>query len=119
MLEKIEMFEEYKNAIKLDNIEIAKRFTHTSKVVILETTGLSDLFIRVIDRVNNNYRKSREEIITQIEEVTGFNDNRFRRLLTPTVEFSPRESEIKVLEWLLSYDIKDFPQELKINYNQE
>ncbi len=119
MLKSNEIFEDYKNSIKSNNLEIAKRFNHTSKVVVLVNTELSDLFLRVIDRVNNNYRKSRDEIISEIEQVTGFNDNRFSRLLSSTVEFSPKESEIKVLEWLLSYDIKDFPQELKINYKEE
>jgi hypothetical protein len=113
-----EIFNDYKNNIKLSNLEIAKRFNHTSKVIVV-VNELSDLFLRVIDRVNNNFRKSREEIISQIHEVTGFSDNRFTRLLSPEVEFSPRESEIKVLEWLLSYDIKDFPREFKIDYKAE
>jgi hypothetical protein len=113
-----EMFDDYKNNIKLSNLEIAKRFNHTSKMIVV-VNELSDLFLRVIDRVNSNFRKSREEIISQIHEVTGFSDNRFTRLLSPEVEFSPRESEIKVLEWLLSYDIKDFPREFKIDYKAE
>ena len=119
MLKTNATFDDYKNNIKLSNLEIAKRFSHTSKVIVAVNTELSNLFLRVIDRVNNNYRKSREEIINQIHEVTGFSDNRFTRLLSPEVEFSPRESEIRVLEWLLSYDIKDFPQEYKIDYKVE
>lgn len=118
MIKSNEIFNDYKNNIKLSNLEIAKRFNYTSKVIVV-VDELSDLFLRVIDRVNNNFRKSREEIISQIHEVTGFSDNRFTRLLSPEVEFSPRESEIKVLEWLLSYDIKDFPREFKIDYRAE
>jgi hypothetical protein len=119
VLKSTETLSEYKNNIKVSNLEIAKRFNHTSKVIVAVNMELSNLFLRVIDRVNNNYRKSREEIINQIHEVTGFSDNRFTRLLSPEVEFSPRESEIKVLEWLLSYDIKDFPREIKIDYKVE
>lgn len=118
MLKINETFDIYKKNIKLSNLEIAKRFNHTSKVIVV-VNELSDLFLRVIDRVNSNFRKSREEIISQIHEVTGFSNNRFTRLLNPEVEFSPRESELKVLEWLLSYDIKDFPREFKIDYKAE
>lgn len=119
MLNSNQTFDDYKNNVKLSNLEIAKRFSHTSKVIVAVHTELSDLFLRVIDRVNNNYRKSKEEIINQINLVTGFSENRFTRLLSPEVEFSPRESEIRVLEWLLSYDIKDFPREFKIDYKVE
>ena len=52
----------------------------------------------------------------EINKVTGFNVNRFNKLLTVNVEFVPNKDEIRILEWLLSNEIDDFTENLKIKY---
>ncbi|HEY8890585.1 MAG TPA: hypothetical protein VIM70_10050 [Clostridium sp.] len=54
---------EYRKTVKENNEAIVNKWNHFSKVAILRNYDLSDLFIRAIERVNKNYRKSTETII--------------------------------------------------------
>jgi len=109
---------EYRKTVKENNEAIVNKWNRFSKQAIQRNYDLSDLFMRAIDRVNKNYRKSNETIIKEISDVTGFSIERFNGFILPNVEFSPYVCETRILEWLLSYDIKYFPEELKIDYKE-
>jgi len=118
MLTKSKSFEKYKKLVSVSNKELVTRLDNPLKLVGKRDRDLSQLFIRVVERVNKNYRKSNQTVVEQINKVTGFNVNRFNKLLTINVQFVPNKEEIKILEWLLSNDIDDFTDDLKINYEE-
>jgi hypothetical protein len=114
MLPKSITFEKYKISVSMSNKEIVTNIDNPNKLKGIRDRDLSQLFIRVVERVNKNYRKSNETIVEQINKVTGFNVNRFNKLLTANVQFVPNNEETRILEWLLSNDINDFTTDLKI-----
>ena len=115
-LAKSNALEKYIKSVSKTNKEIVIKIDNPFKLKSIRDRDLSQLFIRVVERVNKNYRKSNETVVEQINKVTGFNVNRFNRLLTSNVQFVPSHEEIGILEWLLSNDINDFTEDLKIKY---
>ncbi|MBU3191818.1 hypothetical protein K9O30_20655 [Clostridium bowmanii] len=118
MLDKHSAFEKYKKSVTVSNKEIATKLDNPFKLKGTRDRDLSQLFIRVVERVNKNYRKSNQAIVEQISKVTSFNINRFNKLLTTNVEFIPNKEEVRILEWLLCNDINDFTEDLKIKYEE-
>ncbi|MBU3142927.1 hypothetical protein [Clostridium sp. CF012] len=116
MLGKSKAFETYKQSVSASNKKIVTNLDNPFKLEGIRERDLSQLFIRVVDRINKNYRKSNETVVEQINKVTGFNVNRFNKLLTTNVQFTPSKGEITILEWLLSNDINDFTEDLRIKY---
>ena len=116
MLPKSITFEKYKSSVSMINKEIVTNIDNPQKLQDIRDRDLSQLFVRVVERVNKNYRKSNGTVVEQINKITGFNVNRFNKLLTENVQFVPSHEEIGILEWLLSNDIEDFTANLKIKY---
>lgn len=118
MVDKHNAFEKYKKLVTVSNKEIATKLDNPFNLKGTKDRDLSQLFIRVVERVNKNYRKSNQAIVEQINKVTSFNINRFNKLLTANVEFIPNKEEVRILEWLLCNDINDFTEDLKIKYEE-
>ena len=118
MVSKDSAFDKYKKSVTMSNKEIAIKLDNPFKLKGTRDRDLSQLFNRVVERVNKNYRKSNQTIVEQINSVTSFNINRFNKLLTTNVEFIPNKEEVRILEWLLCNDINDFTEDLKIKYEK-
>ncbi|MBZ9685454.1 hypothetical protein G9F72_003690 [Clostridium estertheticum] len=118
MLAKSNAFEKYKKSVSMINKEIVAELDNPLQLKSIRDRDLSQLFIRVVERVNKNYRKSNQTVVEQINKVTGFNVNRFNKLFTANVEFIPNKEEIRILGWLLSNDIDDFIKEFEIKYEE-
>lgn len=118
MLAKSNSFENYKKSVSIINKEIVTKLDNPLQLEGIRDRDLSQLFIRVVERVNKNYRKSNQTVVEKINKVTGFNVNRFNKLLTPNVQFTPNNQEVRMLEWLLSNDIDDFIEDFKIKYEE-
>ncbi len=116
MLTKNIAFEKYMKSVNMSNKKIATATYNPHKLKGTRDIDLSQLFNRVIERVNKNHRKDNQTIVDQINTVTGFDVNRFNNLLSSNVEFVPNNEEITILEWLLYNDIDDFTEDLKIKY---
>ena len=116
VIDKNNSFERYKRLVRVSNKEIVTMLDNPFGLISVRDRDISQLFGRVVERINKNHRKSNQTVVEQINKVTGFNVNRFNKLLTVNVEFVPNNDEIRILEWLLSNEIDDFTENLKINY---
>ena len=118
MLDKSNSFEKYKELVSVSNKQLATRLDNPLNLSGIRDRDLSQLFARVVERVNKNYRKNNQTVVELINKVTGFDVNRFNKLLNINVQFVPNKEEIRILEWLLSNDINDFTENLKIKYEK-
>ena len=116
MLTKDNSFEKYKNLVSVSNKELVTRLYNPLKLAGIRDRDLSQLFVRVVERVNKNHRKSSQTVVETINKVTGFDVSRFNKLLAIDVQFVPNKEEVRILEWLLCNDINDFKDNLKIKY---
>ena len=116
MLAKNNSFEKYKQLVSVNNKDLVTQLYNPLKLAGIRDRDLSQLFVRVVERVNKNYRKSSQTVVELINKVTGFDVNRFNKLLSVNVQFIPSREEVRILEWLLSNDINDFTENLKIKY---
>ena len=116
VITKSNSFEQYKKLVSVSNKEIVTMLDNPFQLISVRDRDISQLFGRVVERVNKNYKKSNQTVVEEINKVTGFNVNRFNKLLTVNVEFVPNKEEIRILEWLLSNEIDDFTENLKIKY---
>jgi len=119
MLAKSNSFEKYKDLVSVSNKQLVTRLDNPLNLAGIRDRDLSQLFGRVVERVNKNYRKNNQTVVELINKVTGFDINRFNKLLNINVQFVPNKEEIRILEWLLSNDINDFTENLKIKYEKK
>lgn len=119
MSEKMDLFETNSNI----RIEFEELVSHARSISNLRGK-ISEHFIKAFDNVRFQLKDDkilRGKELKAITKYTNFSSIRFRQFRDNIATYNPNSGEIKVIEWLLSSgnDIRDFPENLRIDYEKE